>query len=225
LVQNRQAEGSASSARSTADDAPLAEGSTASASGTAEITKYDEHVFVQEFKETESEAVSYEEKIGSKTNLVADMLLQDPPAELLLPQSATNIPLLPTGDVFIPPDPNGVRKLLVFSLHSESLLKLQRMFLANRLTCFRLAGTTRQRSEVVRDFRDCTEDSLLLVTSPKDCGGIHMPYVTHVVLYYNPTDLSVFSQVIARAHRRGRERSLTVYILCNEDELHNAPEN
>jgi hypothetical protein len=108
------------------------------------------------------------------------------------------------------------RKILVFAVAAETLamlkLQLARFGVPNCVLC----GTRAQKDEAVRRLRE--EVDVMLVATARDCGGLDLPFLSHVVFYHRVVDKNVEAQVAARGQRLGREHNLEVVTLLNEVE-------
>jgi len=115
------------------------------------------------------------------------------------------------------------RKILVFAIVSESFASIRSELKERGVRHCTLQGTRAQRDEAVRQLREEPDMRIMLVASPKDCGGLHLPFLSHVVFYHRVIDRNVESQVAARGQRTGREHSLEVVTLLNEAEAADIP--
>jgi hypothetical protein len=116
------------------------------------------------------------------------------------------------------PWPPGKRKkFLVFTLHPESTRLIADTLFRCGVPCCVLQGTRAQKDEVMRRIQS-DEVHVLLATTPKDCAGINMPFLSHVIFYHRVLDRNVEAQVAARGQRLGREHNLEIVALINEAE-------
>lgn len=109
------------------------------------------------------------------------------------------------------------RKLLVFTVHPESTAEIGAVLERFRIPHSQLAGTRPQKLEACRRIAD-GEVSVMLVNSPKDAGGLHLPFLSHIVFYHNVIDKNVEAQVAARGQRLGREHNLEIVSIVNQSE-------
>ncbi len=65
----------------------------------------------------------------------------------------------------------------------------------------------------------CPETRVIVVTAAKDCGGLHMPFLTDVIYYHRVADRNVQTQVAARGQRPGRECSIRITVIANSEEV------
>ena len=113
------------------------------------------------------------------------------------------------------------RKFLIFTMHIESTYLIARACEAFAIRFCILRGTRAQKDETVRALRE--ETDVMLVTSAKDCGGLNLPLLSHVVFYHRILDRNVEAQVAARGQRLGREGNLEVVTFINEAEAEGLP--
>ena len=114
------------------------------------------------------------------------------------------------------------RKFLIFTMHSESTHRIAFACESLEIPFCILRGTRAQKDEAVRMLRE--EVGIMLVTSAKDCGGLNLPFVSHIVFYHRVLDRNVEAQVAARGQRLGREGNLEIITLINEAEAEGLPE-
>jgi hypothetical protein len=145
-------------------------------------------------------------------------------------QGAAAAPLDCLRDVAVPPYIDGILegrrdapwpadkpwRLLVFTMHAESTGLLHCALESFGIPHSVLRGTRAQKDEAVRRLRE--EVGLMLITEPKDCGGLNLPFVSHVVFYHRVLDRNVEAQVAARGQRLGREHNLEIVSILNEAE-------
>lgn len=116
------------------------------------------------------------------------------------------------------PWPDGkLKKFLVFAVHSETTAVLSAELARYQVPFAVLRGTRAQKDEAVRRIRS-GEAQVLVVTTPKDCAGLDLPFLSHVVFYHRVLDRNVEAQVAARGQRLGREHNLEILTLVNEAE-------
>ena len=113
------------------------------------------------------------------------------------------------------------RKFLVFTMHAESTRLVASTCEGLAIPFCILRGTRAQKDEAVRALRE--EVDVMLVTSAKDCGGLNLPFVSHIVFYHRILDRNVEAQVAARGQRLGREGNLEIVTLINEAEAEGLP--
>ena len=112
-------------------------------------------------------------------------------------------------------------KVLVFTVHPETTALIGAALGAAGVPFCVLRGSRAQKDEAVRRLRE--EVGVMLVTSPKDSGGLHLPFLSHVVFYHRVLDRNVEAQVAARGQRLGRTHNLEVVTLVNEAEAEGLP--
>lgn len=110
------------------------------------------------------------------------------------------------------------RKFLIFTMHAEST-----KVVAAALTQFGIAhqilkGRRQDKDDIREKFRTDPESNVLLVTAKEQCSGMHLPWVSHVILYHGMGDIATKSQAVARIQRLGRTYSGECIELVNEVE-------
>jgi hypothetical protein len=121
------------------------------------------------------------------------------------------------------PWPDDVpKKFLIFTMYPESTHTI-----ANELDCLGISycimqGSRHQKDECIRRFQ--TDVNVMLLTSAKNCAGLNLPFVSHIVFYHNVIDKNVEAQVAARGQRIGRLYNLEIATISNPDELSTYPE-
>jgi superfamily II DNA/RNA helicase len=120
----------------------------------------------------------------------------------------------------VPRPPGAPLRVLVFTMHPETTRALAAALAEAGLPHAALAGTRARRDEAVAALRGAPPGGpfLLLVTAARDCAGLDLPELTHVVFFHRVVDRSVETQVAARGQRPGRAVNLEVVALLNEDE-------
>lgn len=126
------------------------------------------------------------------------------------------------GDVEKPWPANRPRKIMVFAIVTETYIGLRAELKKRNVRHCTLQGSRAQRDEAIRQLREEDSMRIMLVASPKDCAGLHLPFLSSVVFYHKILDQNVQSQVAARGQRTGREFSLEIITLLNETEAGNA---
>jgi hypothetical protein len=125
-----------------------------------------------------------------------------------------NIPKLLSGHKNIQKPAETPIKTLVFTMYPEST----ELILKNLdIKCCKLSGTREQKDAIISEFTN-TDMNVLLLTSAKDCGGLDMPFISHLVLYHKVIDLNVMAQVVARGQRLNRTYNLEVTTIMSENE-------
>jgi hypothetical protein len=112
--------------------------------------------------------------------------------------------------------PGKPHKFLVFTMHSESTRLVERACANLEIRACVLRGCRAQKDEAVRALHEDVD--VMLVTAAKDCGGLNLPILSHIVFYHRVLDRNVEAQVAARGQRLGREGNLEVVTLVNEAE-------
>jgi hypothetical protein len=120
------------------------------------------------------------------------------------------------------PWPEGrPRKIMVFAMVAEIYAKLRSELKKRGIRYCTLQGSRAQRDEAVRALREEDDMRFMLVSSPKDCGGLHLPFLDVIVFYHVCLDQNIASQVAGRGQRTGRDSSLEIITLVNETEAEN----
>ena len=125
------------------------------------------------------------------------------------------------GRLNLPWPDNCARKFLIFTMHPESTHHIAFACESLKIPFCVLRGTRAQKDEAVRLLRE--EVGIMLVTSAKDCGGLNLPFVSHIVFYHHILDRNIEAQVAARGQRLGREGNLEIITLINEAEAEGLP--
>lgn len=123
------------------------------------------------------------------------------------------------GKKDIPWPEDKQKKILIFTMYTESTHSIKEKLQQHRIKYCQLAGTKSQRDEAVQLLKTSPDVHVILVTSPKDCAGINFPFISHIVLYHVIIDPHVESQIIARGQRLGREYNLEVVSFLNKEEM------
>lgn len=113
------------------------------------------------------------------------------------------------------------RKFLIFTMHAESTRLVARTCEGLAIPFCILRGTRAQKDEATRALHEDVD--VMLVTSAKDCGGLNLPLLSHLVFYHRILDRNVEAQVAARGQRLGREHNLEIVTLINEAEAEGLP--
>ena len=162
-----------------------------------------------------------------------------PPAEIAnaklraLVQFLKREPLECLSDEAVPPFVHGLlagarsaplpdaapRRVLVFAMHAETTRQIEFAFGVSGIAYGVLRGGRAQKDAAVEALRAAPAGGVLLVTAAKDCAGIHMPWLTHIVFYHRVADHHVEAQVAARGQRLGRTHDLSVVLIANEGEV------
>jgi len=111
---------------------------------------------------------------------------------------------------------NKQKKYLIFTMHSESTTYLHKKLTSYNIPHCILRGTRIQKDEIIQRVK--RDINVILVTAAKDCGGINMPFLSHIIFYHHVVDPNVELQVAGRGQRQGREYNLEIVKLLNESE-------
>lgn len=118
---------------------------------------------------------------------------------------------IPSGPTSSPPV--GPKKILVFSGYPEITACILAGLISLGVGVTELGGPRASRDAAIGRLRDDPATSVLLVTASRDCAGLDLPFLTHVVFSHGVRDPDVISQVIARGARAGRVCSLGVWLM------------
>jgi hypothetical protein len=108
------------------------------------------------------------------------------------------------------------RKYLVFTMHAESTRLVAGALGACAVPFCVLRGARAQKDEAVAALRGGA--AVMLVTAARDCAGLDLPFISHVIFYHRVHDRHVEAQVAARGARLGRQHDLEIVALANEAE-------
>ena len=125
-----------------------------------------------------------------------------------------------TGLRSVPLADGEPRRVLVFTMHAESTRLIEFALGVAQVPFGVLRGARAQKDAAVEALREAPAGGVLLVTSAKDCAGIHMPWLTHIVFYHRVHDAHVEAQVAARGQRLGRTQDLSIVLIANEGEAY-----
>lgn len=123
-----------------------------------------------------------------------------------------------SGPRSVPLPADAPRFILVFAMHPESTRLIEFALGLARIPYGVLRGARAQKDAAIEALRSAPAGGVLLVTAAKDCAGIHMPWLTHIVFYHRVADPHVEAQVTARGQRLGRTHDLEVVVIANEGE-------
>jgi len=115
---------------------------------------------------------------------------------------------------------NKRRKYLVFTMHPESTRMVSRALDKFAITHCVLRGTRAQKDAVVQEIQH-SNTNIILVSSPKDCGGLNMPFLSNIIFYHRVISAAVEAQVAGRGQRLGRTHNMEIMTLLNESEVDN----
>lgn len=114
---------------------------------------------------------------------------------------------------------NKTKKMLIFSAHVNFL---SRELTSRAIKHKKLQGTISQKDNAIDMIKNTTDYNILLVSTPTECSGLHLPFLSHIILYHNILDKNVEAQVVARGQRIGREYNLEVVSFINQAEYDDA---
>lgn len=110
--------------------------------------------------------------------------------------------------------PNG--KFLVFSEFEKTFDNLNDILNENNISFNRLVGSGIVINSIIRRFQS-GEINVLMLNANNYGSGLNLQMATDVIIYHE-LKLELETQVIGRAQRLGREDSLNVYYLFNDNE-------
>jgi hypothetical protein len=113
---------------------------------------------------------------------------------------------------------NKQRKYLIFTMHPESTRMVSRALDKFSIPHCILRGTRAQKDAVVREIQH-GNTNIILVSSPKDCGGLNMPFLSNIIFYHRVISAAVEAQVAGRGQRLGRTHNMEIMTLLNEAEV------
>jgi hypothetical protein len=113
-------------------------------------------------------------------------------------------------------------KFLIFTMHTESTRLIANTLESLEIPFCILRGSRSQKDEAVRTIKD-SNVNIMLVTAAKDCGGLNLPFISHIVFYHRIIDRNVEAQMAARGQRLGREANLEIVTFINEFEAEGLP--
>lgn len=120
------------------------------------------------------------------------------------------------GRAVVPWPATSPRKILVFTMYAESTERIRVELERAAVPHVVLRGTRANRDAAVATLRGPA--TVMLVTSANDCAGLHLPFLSHVVLFHRVRDTAVEQQVAARGQRLGRTANLEIVSIVNEVE-------
>lgn len=122
-----------------------------------------------------------------------------------------------SGNVDIPWPDTIDKKILIFTMYPESTRLIGITLEQFNIPFCILRGTRAKKDEAINILK--TKVNVILVTSPQDCGGLHLPILSHIVFYHKVIDPNVEAQVAARGQRLGRKGNLEIVAIHNEVEF------
>ena len=115
--------------------------------------------------------------------------------------------------------PNG--KFIISSNYDSTFVNIERLLKENNITHSRIIGTNKTIDNTIAKYKK-KEIQVLMLNSMNYGSGLNLEMTTDVIIYHQlSSDLE--TQVIGRAQRPVRDKSLNVYYLLFEDEQHNTP--
>jgi SNF2 family DNA or RNA helicase len=112
---------------------------------------------------------------------------------------------------------NMPKKYMIYTNLKESGKKIEAELDKQKIPYVVLRGSRTQRDDIIKTFQN-DQINVLLASTPGNCSGIHLPYISHIIIYHKIVDKMVEAQVIARGQRCDRKYNLSVITLLNNDE-------
>jgi len=113
---------------------------------------------------------------------------------------------------------NVPKKFIIYTSASESVDIVKEEFDKHNISYVVLSGSRSKKDNALEKFKN-GDVNVLLISSFSNCSGIHIPYVSHIILFHKLFDLNIKSQIIARGQRYGRQYNLEVISLLYESEI------
>ena len=110
-------------------------------------------------------------------------------------------------------------KFLIYAAHTETTLRISKMFKEYNIGHVLLKGMRTQRENAISQFENKPSVRAMIATTAKDSSGLHLPFVSHVVFYHHICDKSFLKQASGRAQRLGREYNAEIVCLLDEEEI------
>lgn len=124
--------------------------------------------------------------------------------------------IIGTKDTPVPED--LPKKILLFAGYTETLDKIHQFLHMHNIQKYTLQGSSDEISNIIKSFRLCKEDSVLLVNSNQTCAGLNLQFSTDIVFFHKLIDRHIEAQVAGRAQRVGRVYNLNIWYLLYENE-------
>lgn len=106
------------------------------------------------------------------------------------------------------------RRVLVFSLHTESTKMLCAALREAGADPQHFGGTSRQKERLTQAYRASTRElEVLIITASNTCSGVHLPETTDVVFFHRFVKPETEAQLAGRAQRPGRVAPLRIHQL------------
>lgn len=103
------------------------------------------------------------------------------------------------------------QKVLIFANYKESLRQIAETLTAQGIMFLKFTGTTQQKYNTLQLFQEEDNIPVLIINSMGNHSGFNLPCVTRIIFTHKYTEMGIYAQAIARAHRLGRTHNLEVY--------------
>jgi len=103
------------------------------------------------------------------------------------------------------------RKFLIFSMYDESFLIIRRVLQNHNIDFVEISGAKTTRDSKIKKFRE-NKVNVVFLNSRFNGAGINLETATDIILYHEMPQ-GIRDQVVGRALRIGREKSLTIHSL------------
>ena len=194
------------------------------------VIRIDESISLDAINSENIEIREVSAELGDELDEIDEPLMPKNPKLCALIQFIQNVPITCMQDEYTPsfieklligkrdiPKPGEVeRKILIFTMFSESTQLIYDQLTILGISAVVLRGTRDQKDESIRRFMD--DINVLIVTSTHDCSGLNMPFISHIVYYHKVIDPNVEAQIAARGQRLDRKYNLEIVSLLNQDE-------
>ena len=122
--------------------------------------------------------------------------------------------------------PGQIRSIKIIETKNNQVTTEDTIVFSSLIKNLILQGNRNQKDDIIKQFSNNVANAnannvtinILLVTSAKDCAGLHLPFVTHIVFYHKVIDKNIEAQVAARGQRLGRTCNLEIISLLNSAE-------
>jgi hypothetical protein len=103
------------------------------------------------------------------------------------------------------------KKFLIFSMYDESFVIIRRVLDSHNIDFVEISGSKATRDIKLKKFKE-DKVNVVFLNSRFNGAGINLETATDIILYHD-MPLSIKDQVVGRALRIGREKSLTIHNL------------
>jgi hypothetical protein len=110
-------------------------------------------------------------------------------------------------------------KFIIFSNYDSTFVNIEQLLKENNITHSRITGTNKTINNTITKYKT-REIQVLMLNSMNYGSGLNLEMTTDVIIYHE-LSLDIEIQVIGRAQRPVRNKSLNVYYLLFENEQYN----